>query len=327
MVLEEAVDSLDTLGVEHAILQSCADGAVLVLPEYGRVLGVWPHRRGENALWINPDFLRGLRIGAKDDGWTNPGGDRMWLAPAAEFFVENAAKPGAQGVVPAAVDPGRYVRLPKRNCFFLENRGDIRAWRAGDRVVFRMTRRFRPLDPDQISSICGRTWLRQAGYEEEAVLEVQAGCPVSTRLWNLTQVRPGGEARVPLRKYWGDTGLADLPAGSIGLAEGCAVIGFRGEGAPKVGFRAEEVGSRVLYVEERDDGHAQLLVRQFARAAPDEYDGHFLECAGDASEISCLSPAVGGPAGRRRVRWRMSLCAFSGRAEEVKAFARSIAVA
>ena len=73
MGLEEIVVSLKTLGVEYAVLETGADGAVLVLPEYGRVLGLWPHWRGDNALWVNPGFLRLLHIGSKDDGWINPG--------------------------------------------------------------------------------------------------------------------------------------------------------------------------------------------------------------------------------------------------------------
>ena len=102
MTADELVDNLATLGIAHEIRASGVDGLILFLPEYGRVLGIWPHRRSENVLWVNRDFFQSLRVGAKDDGWNNPGGDRLWLAPPGEFLGEG-------GMVPPAIDPGKFV--------------------------------------------------------------------------------------------------------------------------------------------------------------------------------------------------------------------------
>jgi hypothetical protein len=328
MGLGEIAATLGTLGIEYRVLESSDDGAVLVLPEYGRVLGLWPHRSGENALWVNPDFLRLLQIGAKDDRWMNPGGDRMWLAPRDEFFSGETEGFMDSLVVPSALDPGRYAGVSERGGYCMESRGEILASRSCVRMGFRIVRRLRPIEGSRLAERWGAPWLRQAGYEEEAILEVSGDCPVSAGLWNVTQVRGEGEAWVPLRKYWGDTALADLPPGSVGLASGCAVMHFHGGDAFRISFSAEEADARVLCFQERDAGRAQLLVKEFERTTAAAYDGPLVECSrgreGGAGEFACFSPAAGGSSGERRIQWRSSLCAFSGRSEEVKAFLRNI---
>jgi hypothetical protein len=276
VALEDLVDSLTTLGIACVALPSGAEGAVLALPDYGRVLGLWPHRRGENALWVNPDFLESLRFGAKDDGWRNPGGDRMWLAPEAEFFPE--------GEVPSALDPGHFVRVAERSGCAMENKGDVRAWKTGTRVRFKLVRRVRPLDEPSMVDAWGPTWLRSAGYREEVVLEVTGDRPDAVRLWNLTQVPAGAQLRVP----------------------------------------ADGANTRVLSLDERD-GHAHLLVKDCAREASDGEP--LVECrpgsASQPGEISCSSPPLV-TSGKGRILWRTSLCAFSGRVEEVRAFAHRL---
>ncbi len=186
MTLEQLVDSLSTLGVAHEVRRSGGDGALLVLPEYGRLFGIWPHFRAENALWVNPVFLQALRVGVKDDEWSSPGGDHIWLSPAAEFLSET-------GAAAAAVDPGRYAISSDRSAVTLSNRGEAFARRAGVRVRFRITRRLRPLDEPEIDAACGQTWLRRSGCEEELELELDGDCPVPVRLWSIAQAPPGSE--------------------------------------------------------------------------------------------------------------------------------------
>lgn len=181
MGLEEIVVSMNRLGIAYKVLESGAEGAVLVLPEYGRVLGIWPHWRGENALWVNPEFLRLLEIGAKDDGWANPGGDRMWLGPEEEFFPPES--------VPPSVDPGKYEGTADKEIYSMENRGEVRAWKSDMVLGFHMLRRIRALGEEEISELWGTRWLRQAGYTEETTLEVSRQIPPNVWLWNLTQVR------------------------------------------------------------------------------------------------------------------------------------------
>lgn len=281
MALERIVTELATLGIAHAALPSGEEGAVLVLPEYGRVLGLWPHWRADNALWINPEFLRYLHIGSKDDGWLNPGGDRMVLAPDEEFFAEGPASA-------PELDPGRYGGSGDKALFTMENRGEARALKAGARVRFRIARRIRPLDAARLHAMWGTTYLRSVGYEEEAHLEITGGCPVPVWLRAMTQVRR-------------DADFSQVSRGAT---------------------------ARVLCVEEQDSGRAQLIVRSFDAGGARDCQGVPCSCrpdtGDDSGELSCSSPALSG-GGRQRLTWATSLCAFSGRREEIHAFRARIA--
>ncbi len=327
--LEGIARDLNTLGIAYSVLESGSEGALLVVPECGRILGLWPHWRGENALWVDPVFLGSLRIGGKDDGWRNPGGDGLWLEPEAEF-LEDGRTP------PPSVDPGRYKRLLEKGRWTMENRGDALAWQSGVRIGFRLQRRIRPLDEKDLAEMWGTTYLRQAGYEEESSVELTAGRPFAAGLRSLTCVQTGGEARIPLRKYWGDTRLAARPAGEVDLADACAVVRLGGERAIRVDLDATEARPRIMYVLERESGRAVLLVRDFEKAGG-RSDEPFIRCSSESGkvgtgELACFSlPCVdprasrGGPASGKVV-WKTSLCAFSGRAVEIKALARRLAL-
>lgn len=324
MNLECMVRELKALGLTCTVIESGAEGALAVVPECGRVLGLWPHWRGENALWTNSDFLDSLRAGSRDDGWQCPGGDAMRLAPAEEF-LEDGRTP------PPSLDPGRYQPLREKGVFAMENRGDAWAWKAGLRVGFRIVRRLRPLGEQEMEQRWGSTWLRRAGYQEEAVLELSGGRPPAIGLWNILRVAPGGEARIPLRKYWGDTRLAAMPAGAVGLSDACAVVARAGDAGVRLGLAAEEARPRIMYLQESEPGRAVLVVRDFQTdsAAPDEA---FVQCSWPAGkgpgEMACFSPmltsAGRGRASAGRVTWKLCVVAFSGRTPEIRGLARQL---
>jgi hypothetical protein len=312
MSLEEIVGDLTRLGIEHTVLPSGGDGAVLILPEYGRVLGLWPHWRAENVLWVNPAFLMFLKIGSKDDGWMNPGGDCLLLAPEEEFFAEG---PGSA----PPLDPGQFVRAGDKGGYCMVNQGEARAWRASTRVRFKISRRIRPLAEPRLTELWGATYLRKAGYEEEASLEIAGGSPVPVWLWNVTHVLPGAEVRVP-PKHRG---------GTPGTGEGLTVMSLVGSRPQRLRIPAGQAGSRILCVEEQEQGRAQLLVKGFEQG--DEHDGQdsLVECRwgrrDGGGEFSCASPPVNG-GGRLRLQWKTTLCAFSGRREEVLSLGARLAV-
>jgi hypothetical protein len=336
MSLEEIVKSLESIGIEHKVLQTGTDGAALILPEYGRILGLWPYWRGENAFWTNPEFFRSLRTGAKRTEWVNPGGDRMWLCPETEFFIPDTGRPLDTYGVPAALDPGAFACVSEKRAYSMENRGDLWAFRSEARIGFRIERRIRVFEPQELALRWGTTYLRQAGYAEETVLEVFHS-PVPVGLWNATCLNAGGEAHIPLQKYWADTRLPSLPVGTVELEAGSAVIGCRGDREIKASLEAAEVKGRGGYVVENgDSGRAVMVLKEFEKAAPDRYareitgDGgtHGVTVGvsygggGPSCEIAFRSPATGGLLGRKKVLWKSSLWAFSGRTEEVRAFLR-----
>jgi hypothetical protein len=294
MNLETLSASLTTMGVAHVAFPSGSDGAVLFLPDYGRILGVWPHWRADNALWVNPAFLDLLRLGVKDDGWMNPGGDRMWLGPEEEFIPE-------KGDVPAAIDPGRYARTAARVGFAMENRGEVRAWKSDLRVRFRVVRHVRVLGEPELSAAWGESWLRRAGYEEETTLEVDGERPACLWLWNCTQVPPDAEFRLSDR------------------ASANGEWNARGDHA--------ETGYIALCIERTEQGRAHLVAKRFDPDGTTCDRQPLLSChQGDSrvtGEFSCSSASLPSH-GKQRILWKTGLCAYSGRIDEIEALAARI---
>lgn len=291
MGLEELAVSMNRLGIRYTVHESGADGAVLILPEYGRVLGIWPHWRGENALWVNPDFLRHLSIGAKDDGWLNPGGDCMWLGPQDEFFP--------QGTVPPSLDPGKYEGAAEKGFFLMENKGEVHAWESGVMLGFRIQRRIRPLGEQEISDMWGTRWLRQAGYWEETTLEVTRDAPPRAWLWNLTQISENAEIH----------GNKGAHAGTrTNASNRILCVEERDDGRGQLLVKSFEA--------QGEGGQVPLPVAPPAERPRSTSPG--------AEVISCVSVPAD-PRERRRVVLRTTLCAFSGRTPEIRAAAAMIA--
>jgi hypothetical protein len=313
--LRDTADALATLGVDHAVLPSGSEGAVLVSPDCGRLLGLWPNARAENALWTDAGFFDSLRGAARREEWVNPGGDRVWLGPDEEFLDS------ASGA-PPSVDPGRYVRLGDREAFRMENRGDAWAASSNVRVAFRIERRFTAYDASELAVALGFPHLRRAGCRETTVLEVLADSP-PVRLRGIVQVPAGGETWIPLARRWADTPLAAEPIGSFALDAGCAVVHA---GGPRrtLAFGGADVRWGFLHLADTGAGRSMLLVKRCEAAAPAG-----LACAvageGPSAELCLDSPSVGGLTGRQRLEWHQVLYAVIGRTVELRALLRRIA--
>jgi hypothetical protein len=222
---------------------------------------------------VNPDFFLSLRFGAKDDGWRNPGGDRIWLAPPEEFLGEGGA------VAPC---PGGFTLSSDRGAACMTSRGEAWARRSAARVRFRIARLINPQDEAGLDRAWGPTWLRRVGFEEEIQLEIEGKCPVAVQLWNLAQVPPGAR-----------------------------VLGAES---------SREDGRRTLCLQDLESERARLLVVSYAAAGeepgpPSPAHGRFAN--GTPGELSCSSPPLV-PGGKRRLHWKKSTCAFSGRSGEIQ---------
>ncbi len=326
MTLEETVRNLKSLGIDYKVLETGTDGAALVLPEYGRVLGLWPVWRGENAFWVNPEFFRFLAIGAKETEWMNPGGDRMWLYPEAEFFESGTGLSGGTSGVPRALDPGKFAEITDKGVYGMENRGDLWACRSGVRIAFRIARRIRVYSEKELARLWGQTYMRQAGYDEETSLEI-IDSPIAAGLWNAAYLAAGGRAYLPLDKPIGEK----PSSGGFEVREGCAVIACSGDAAARVWLDASEVKFRGAYViDNGETGRSTLVLKEFEKAPVDRYAGGGtagFSCAGRHSpscQIEFHSPSAGGPGGKKKTVWRHSFWAFSGRIEEVREFLRRV---
>jgi hypothetical protein len=313
--LRDTVDALATLGFDHAVLPSGSEGAVLVSPDCGRLLGLWPNGRAENALWTDPGFFAALRGAARREEWINPGGDRIWLGPDDEFL-----HPGTG--TPPSVDPGRYVRLGDRDGCRMENRGNAWAARSGTRVEFRIERRFTPFDAKQIAAARGEPHLRQAGCGETTVLEIAPEAP-PVRLRGIVQVPAGGETWIPLAQRWADTPLVTEPIGSFAVDAGCAVVHAGGQ-RRTLAFGGADARSRLYHLADLGAGRSLLLVKE---CEGEESADLACTTGGDGlcTELGLDSPAIGGGTGRLRLVWHHTLYAVLGRTVEIRALLRRIA--
>jgi hypothetical protein len=326
--LEETVRSLNALGIEFKVLESGTDGAALLLPEYGRILGLWTYWRGENAFWVNPDFFLSLQIGAKQTEWVNPGGDRMWLYPESEFFVPDPERPAESYAVPHALDPGAFSLSQEKETHRMENQGSLWAYGAGARIGFKITRRVRVYGERELADLWGTTYLRQAGYEEETVLEVKDS-PIAAGLWSATYLRTGGFARLPVHAHWADM-PAGLPPGMVERSDGCVSVDCRGDKPIRLWLDAVESKSRGAFIiDNEESGRSTLVLKEFEKASAAHYARESggrstvlgFSCAGfhaRSCELDFRSAATGGPMGKKKVVWKTSTWAFSGRSEEVR---------
>jgi len=142
-----------------------------------------------------------------------------------------------------------------------------------------------PLDEAGLAAAWGPSWLRRAGFEEEIELEIQGKSAVPAQLWNFAQVPPGSQI---------------LPAEPL-TAE----------------------GRTILCLEDPDSERARLLVKSYAAAGEENAPaapGRGRASSGSPAELSCSSPPVE-PGARRRLKWKTSLCAFSGRSVEIRQLA------
>ena len=325
MNLEEAVTSLKALGIQHAVQETGTEGAVLFLPEYGRVFGLWTHWRGDNAFWTNPEFMRSLQIGAKQTEWINPGGDRMWLGPETEFFVADPKHASESYRVPQALDPGSYTVSAQKGLYCMENRGEVWAFRAQMRIGFRMQRQIKTLGAEEFGSRWGLSYLRQAGYTEQIALDVH-DAPSGVALWNVVSFPLGGEGRIPMQKYWARSGLTGVPAGTVHYRDECAVVDCRAGKTKPLWLDAVECRDRVAYIRPHEaEGRSTLVLKEFEKAAPGEYLAESEQrgilggvvgvgCAAHHCEVSCRSQGT-----KKRLAWKTTTWAFSGRTEEVLA--------
>jgi hypothetical protein len=315
MNLRDTADALATLGFDHAVLPSGGEGAVLVSSDCGRLLGLWPNARTENALWTDPGFFEALRGAARREEWMNPGGDRLWLGPDEEFLDAGAGPP-------PSVDPGHYLNLGDRDGCRIENRGDAWAARSAVRVAFRMERRFTTFDARQLAASHGVPHLRQAGCAETTVLEIAGRAP-RIRLRSMAQVPAGGETWIPLARRWADTALAGEPIGSFAIEAGCAVVHA---GGPRrtLAFGGADGRSKLLHLVEVGAGRSLLIVKECEGDEPAD-----LSCTtggdGASTELCLESPSIGGATGRQRLAWRQLLYAVLGRTVEIRALLRRIA--
>ena len=317
-------------------------GALLVLPFGGRVIGLFAEPQGENFFWVNPALAEAAsaKTFLAGSGWIHTGGDRTWVSPEREFHIADIANPWGTYLAPRPIDPGQYMASLLGESIGLQNRARVTFFRHKVDCEVEIEKWVRLIP----SPLHAEPWAGEfaavayAGYELSTTLrlaDARTTPPIS--LWSLANVPPTGQMIVPLRS---ETTVRDLfePTGPERVAANQHAVHFLidGQEQHKIAVRAAAIHGRAGYLRADDPRRSTLLVRNFTVNpsgdyidtpwdAPDElgyafqaYNGGDLGAFG---EMEYHTPAIGGHTGQNSYRDTSQLWAFSGPPDQVRKIA------
>ena len=324
-------------------LMTGPDGTrILVLPHGGRVLGLFAAGSDENFLWTHPmlDAVDSARALYRSEDWHNSGGDRVWLAPEADFFFPHFPDTSVYRQ-PRQFDPGQYQVERSGDGVRLTNGLTLRSFRAAEDIALRITRTVEPatnpLRHERL--IPGQEELRFAGYALRTTLELAGGkSRTAVGLWNLLQMPHGGQMLIPTysrtepRVYFGRIEASDLA-----VEDRLVRYTMRAPGEAKIGVRAIATTGRAGYLYFHDS-ESCLVIRNFSvdpsgtyvdypLDAPDDLGWAFQACnvsnekLGSFSELEYHVPGIGGATGIARCEDVSEVWAFRGKAGPIRAVA------
>jgi hypothetical protein len=320
---------------------------LLILPEHGRLLGLYAAEHDANFLWTNPALAEATSAQAyfRRAGWSNPGGDRTWLAPETRLFIGDPARPAETYQVPPALDPGHWtLRSAGAGEVLLENVTRLHWLRTAHEVEVRLTKQYSPADNPLSPAMQAQDGLRYAGYTQSTTLEVAPQTDPSIRLglWNLLQLPQPGTMLIPTTALvQPQLFFGAVTTGELTVTPGVVRwhMGPPG-GDAKIGIKAQIVTGRAGYWRETaTPGIWELVVRQFQVDPTGEYvdalwsNGEegwgFQACcvrqgAECFNELEYHAPAVTARAGGNRRQELSCVWAFRGAVEGVTRAARAL---
>lgn len=328
---------------KHPIPLAFADGArLLVLPEHGRLIGLYPAEGDANFLWTNPalDAAESSRLYFSRAGWSNPGGDRTWLAPELDLFIGDPRRPFETYAVPSALDPGNWKPVSAMSAeVILENRTRLRLLRAGRDVDVRLVKTYTPAVNPLRGSPADGAGVQYAGYALATTLELDPppGKPVRLGVWNLLQLPQPGTMLIPTHVPTRPHVVFGTPAaGELTEAPGHARWNMAPPGPDaKIGIKAKSLTGRAGHLRETGiPGIRDLVVREFSVGDERDYVDALWEPpyeTGWAFQACCVrnggerfneleyhAPAVSPETGLLSGRDESRVWAFRGSAEAIR---------
>lgn len=323
------VNRLRNTGNTVLELETENDSRIAILPEYGRVIGLWTNPETDNLLWTNKSFAE-TKYSLVSEEWQNPGGDRLWLSPEMDFFISDQSDPWGTYSVPKCIDPGKYSYTLQGNSIELENSGTIKGFLTNTNTSFKIRRCLTPIDLSEYGSLLDEQ-ISVAGYTEKTTLELTGMTNAPISYWNITQVPQGGIVRIGVKgnepavvEYIGNSGESVHQA-----VDGYLPVSFAGEEQFKIGVPAEDSSGSISYLL-ADSETPRLLVRMFDIDCDAEYtdvppDGrpgkpcpvqlYFGADTYNFGELEYHSPAVRG----NSISGSSKLIAFTGPASKLEA--------
>ncbi|MBS1851609.1 MAG: hypothetical protein JST79_11890 [Acidobacteria bacterium] len=348
MTITELTRTLNNLG-QVSQTSTTPDGSrLLIVPDGGRVLGLFSADSDQNFYWTNPAvFAAKAGTVLNKEGWRNLGGDRTWLAPEIELSFPRSPDLSTYRV-PPEIDPGNYEVVQSGSSLHVLCRAKVKLFRSHQSIDCEITKTWQgasnPLRYEKVwDQMAG---VQFAGYTQSTLLrlaepEKDSG-PIG--VWNLIQMPHTGTAFFPLHGaseptvYFGTIPPDDLIVKNH-------MVGYRmsAEGIQKIGIRAAASTGRAGYLY-RDGALQVLLVRNVFLDPSAEYvdvpwdssgqlgsRGYSFQACnlnhkeiGTFSELEYHAPAVGSGTGRWKHQDVSQVWAFRGPMESIREIGQTL---
>lgn len=252
---------------------------LLVLPDHGRLIGLYPAGEDTNFLWTTPALATAESAEEyfRRSGWPNPGGDRTWLAPELDLFIADPARVGETYAVPRALDPGNWRLVSATPVEVnLENRTRLRLLRSGSETGVWLAKKYAPADNPLQGTLAGLAGLQYAGYTLATALELEPGegSPVRLGIWSLLQLPQPGTMLIPTRAVIRPQVVFGTPTPGELTAEPHLVRWHMAPpgGDAKISIKANALTGRAGYLRDTGmPGIQDLVVRDFTVGVDDDY--------------------------------------------------------
>jgi len=248
---------------------------LLVLPQGGRVLGLYTGDQPDNFFWTHPAL--GTAAGAREllanPRWPNPGGDRTWLSPSTELFIGDLKRIWETYREPAAVDPGRYRCVVRNGALWLVNRARVQLFRRGGTALVEISKTYAPApDPLRHERKLDAP-VSYAGYTTALSLRVLTNPRhAHLALWPLLQLPPGGEMILPtFHRAPPLTVFGKIPRADMRVTDHLIRYRMHSRTTAKLAVRAVATPGRMGYVRTTANGQAELVIRNFPVNPSGEY--------------------------------------------------------
>ena len=244
---------------------------LLVRPASGRVLGLYPPGSEDNFYWINPALASDVLSDEFFDqpGWINPGGDRTWLAPEIELFIEDLDRPWETYAVQRALDPGFWRGASSSESgLTLTNDTRVRLYRSRLEIGARLSKNYSSAENPLQGTPLANAGLEFAGYTQITTLEQESvpGCATRLGIWNLLQLPSPGVMLVPTcsavqpRLVFGTLSNGECQTEARMVRWEMETHGAN----TKIALKPQSLTGRAGYFREHaSDGTADLVVREF----------------------------------------------------------------
>lgn len=285
---EYVVNKLKKGNVRFDISHNGEDSAAIILPDYNRILGVWPDTNKPCPFWINGKFLESPND--KSVVWLNPGGHRMWIAPEREFFISDLNAPFDTYKVPRQIDPGQHEYEHENNIYSFFSRIDLYAYNSKVKVPLSYKRNISFFGNKEISKVINLNCndFKCVAYQDDIILKTETDFKAG--IWLLIQVPLDGQIYLPLNENGSYKEFFGNSEGHIQIEDSVLNIKLNPiKDDFKIGLIASSIKDRIAYIRQFEN-KTILVLKIFDKGNDAEYiDTPWQQSnvAGSAAQIFC----------------------------------------